>query len=188
MLFLAHALLTGPASIIFTFPHRWNIISIFYFYFIFIFPIPGGHTTELLQLASALPPSRYSPSLYLISTNDRFSADKAAQLQSLLASSAPSDIRKEPKQEKGYSILSIPRARAVHQSFLSTPVSVLISFAFCVEHVVRRPLWAKWQCRADDDTRFADLVLMNGPGTCVPLVAAIYISRVSFPLPLRIAN
>ncbi len=54
----------------------------------------GGHTTELLQLVSALPTKRYIQRIYLVSSGDRFSLDKAKDLERKLGSTPPS---KQPK-------------------------------------------------------------------------------------------
>ena len=135
----------------------------------------GGHTTELLQLASALPPERYAERLYLYSSGDRFSLDKARELEQKLLGSKVEAVQ----------ALEIPRARAVHQSWLSTPLSLAYSFAFCLEHMVRRPLASRltggpcsWSGSGSGAPAFADLVLLNGPGTCVPIVGAIYVLKV----------
>lgn len=57
----------------------------------------------------------------------------------------------------------------MHQSFLSTPLTLARSVVFCIDHVALRPL-TKGRIPAD-------IVLMNGPGTCVPIVAAVYMLR-----------
>ena len=119
----------------------------------------GGHTTELLQLVCALPTTRYTQRIYLVSSGDRFSLNKAQELERSLNSTSTAKV------------VEIPRARRVHQSFLSTPLTLLRSVVFCIDHVALRPL--------TKGRILADVVLMNGPGTCVPLVAAVYLLRVS---------
>ncbi|EPQ29661.1 uncharacterized protein PFL1_02881 [Pseudozyma flocculosa PF-1] len=145
----------------------------------------GGHTTELLQLLRALPPGRYAERLYLYSSGDNFSLQKAREFERTLVPRSSDDT-------PPLHTLEVPRARRVHQSFLSTPLSLLYSLAFCIDHIVRRPLVdahitrrAQWRQRRarqgwnDDGARcpFADLVLMNGPGTCVPIVVSIYLLK-----------
>lgn len=132
----------------------------------------GGHTTELLQLVSALPTGRYTRRIYLVSSGDRFSLEKANELErKLSASTASSD---KPQPSSASKVIRIPRARRVHQSFLTTPFSLARSIAFCIDHVALRPL-----IRRHANGVLADVILMNGPGTCVPIVAAVYLLRVS---------
>lgn len=133
----------------------------------------GGHTTELLLLLSSLDPAKYTPRTYFVSSGDTMSSSKADKLESgewcseeNLDSSSSTDSTKSGR----YEVVILPRARNVHQSWLSTPLSTLLSFAACVRAVIPRSRRAM---------PFTDLVLMNGPGTCVPLVAAVYVNKVS---------
>ncbi|CAO1633624.1 unnamed protein product [Parajaminaea phylloscopi] len=122
----------------------------------------GGHTTEILMLLSTLDPRRYRPRTYVVSSGDGLSATKAREHEEQWAGS-PAD-----EHEPTFAIVTLPRARNVHQSWLSTPLSTLLSFFACLRLVVRGPR----------RTAFADVVMMNGPGTCVPLVAAVYVNRI----------
>ena len=66
----------------------------------------------------------------------------------------------------------MPRARRVHQSLWTTPPSVLVSLVACVRHAVRaasnaEPVW--------------DVLIVNGPGTCFTVCAAVFLNRVSLP-------
>lgn len=136
----------------------------------------GGHTTELLQLVSALPTQRYTRRIYLVSSGDRFSLEKAKELEKKLSSSTSNSDSQHPPDAK---VIQIPRARNVHQSFLTTPLTLAKSIAFCVDHVSLRPLLRRVR---GEDRILADVILMNGPGTCVPIVAAVYLLRVSHSL------
>lgn len=85
-------------------------------------------------------------------------------------------------------MIHIPRARYVHQSFLTSPFTTLYSLAFCLWHVTLRPLITSPRRaeankgaagRAPSGKRaFADLVLLNGPGSCVPIAYAAFLPRV----------
>ena len=120
---------------------------------------PGGHSSEALSLVSALDFTRYTPRTYLVSEGDSLSAQKAIALEGLKASSA-----KSPAKD-GYQILTIPRARRVHQNILTVPFTTLRSLLAAVYCVT-------WE------TAF-DVLLLNGPGTCVVLCLATYVNRVS---------
>ena len=138
----------------------------------------GGHTAELLQLVSALPTDRYAQRIYLVSSGDRFSLEKAKDLERRL--SPASTTGAVTPQGPVAKVIQIPRARKVHQSFLTTPLSLAHSIAFCVDQVALRPLLRRFVSAKRSDTGIlADVILMNGPGTCVPIVASVYVLRVS---------
>jgi beta-1,4-N-acetylglucosaminyltransferase len=120
----------------------------------------GGHTAEVLALVSALDFQRYTPRTYVISEGDILSAQKAAELENA----------KSCDEEQQYRILVIPRARRVHQSLLTTPPTALLSLLSSVYHVTIEPFLFKKQA-------FADLLLINGPGTCVVLCIAVYVNK-----------
>ncbi|KAJ7647273.1 glycosyltransferase family 1 protein [Roridomyces roridus] len=113
----------------------------------------GGHTSEALTLLSALDFERYCPRTYVISEGDSLSAQRARDLESSKASSTK------------YTILTIPRARRVHQSLATTPPTALHSLLSCIYHVTlaRKP--------------FADILILNGPGTCFVLCIAVCVNR-----------
>lgn len=120
----------------------------------------GGHTAELIAMLSALPPERYTPRTYLVSAGDTHSRGKAAALETRLGGSTPH-------------VVTLPRARAVKQSFLSAPLSTAVALAGCMQVLVLPQLCAGRRRVGPD------MLLMNGPGTCVPLVASVYVLRVS---------
>lgn len=90
---------------------------------------------------------------------------------------APAPSAEDASASPAIDVLELPRARRVHQAWISTPLSVLLAFTACVDRIVLRPV-PRARHRASIRHQFADVVLMNGPGTCVPLVAAIWILRV----------
>ncbi|KAI9507433.1 glycosyltransferase family 1 protein [Russula earlei] len=113
----------------------------------------GGHSSEALSLVSALDFSRYGPRTYLISDGDSLSEQKACHGAST----------------GGYQILTIPRARRVHQGILTVPFTALRSLLGAMYHVTLAP-------RLFGDSTF-DVLLLNGPGTCVVLCVAVYLNR-----------
>ncbi|PWN45258.1 Alg14-domain-containing protein [Ceraceosorus guamensis] len=159
----SHVRARGPSTSVRTANHRRCSVAIFLG--------SGGHTAEMLKLVSALSPARYGPRVYLISGTDAFSRSKVESLEASM-SAAPND----------YAVKVLPRARAVKQSFLTSPITTIISFASCFQLIGRAPLSAG--TAATFNTHAFDVVLMNGPGTCVPLVAAVYVLRfVGMPSP-----
>ncbi|KAJ7346689.1 glycosyltransferase family 1 protein [Mycena albidolilacea] len=116
----------------------------------------GGHTSEALALISALDFNRYSPRTYVISEGDSFSAQKTCELES------SKETTTCPAQ---YTLLTIPRARRVHQSLVTTPPTALYSLLLCIYYIT----FAR--------TSFADVLILNGPGTCFVLCIAVYVNK-----------
>ncbi|XP_005542712.3 UDP-N-acetylglucosamine transferase subunit ALG14 isoform X1 [Macaca fascicularis] len=107
----------------------------------------GGHTTEILRLLGSLS-NAYSPRHYVIADTDEMSANKINSFELDRADRDPSNMYTK------YYIHRIPRSREVRQSWLSTVFTTLHSMwlSFPLIHQVK-----------------PDLVLCNGPGTCVPI-------------------
>lgn len=107
----------------------------------------GGHTTEILRLLESLSDA-YSPRHYILADTDKMSAMKIDALEHARANRDPSSTCAQ------YYLHRIPRSREVQQSWLSTVLSTLHSMWVSFPLVLRvKP----------------DLVLCNGPGTCVPI-------------------
>lgn len=107
----------------------------------------GGHTTEILRLVGSLS-GAYSPRHYVIAESDEMSAKK---IHSLELARAQNDSTTE---HTSYHLHRIPRSREVRQSWLSSVFTTSYSmwFSFPLVHRIK-----------------PDLVLCNGPGTCVPI-------------------
>ncbi|XP_052587347.1 UDP-N-acetylglucosamine transferase subunit ALG14 homolog [Peromyscus californicus insignis] len=107
----------------------------------------GGHTTEILRLVGSLSRA-YSPRHYVIAESDEMSASK---IHAFERSRAERDSTTEYPQ---HHLHRIPRSREVRQSWLSSVFTTLHSmwFSFPLVHRIK-----------------PDLVLCNGPGTCVPI-------------------
>ncbi|KAG2364894.1 oligosaccharide biosynthesis protein Alg14-like protein [Suillus spraguei] len=157
-----------------------------------IFLGSGGHTSEALKLVSALDFVRYSPRTYIVSEGDALSARKALALEHIKAiDHVFSDVRNISKHfnppdltrlkvQPQYKLLTIPRARRVHQPLLSTPPDAVKALLVCMYLVSVRPLFEKGGSRQP----FVDLLILNGPGTCVILCAAILLNRfIGLPSP-----
>ncbi|XP_024426450.1 UDP-N-acetylglucosamine transferase subunit ALG14 [Desmodus rotundus] len=110
----------------------------------------GGHTTEMLRLLGHLS-SAYCPRHYVVADTDEFSAQKIHSFERNRADRDPSTMMPT------YHIHRIPRSREVQQSWLSTVFTTLRSawLSFPLTYRVK-----------------PDLVLCNGPGTCVPICAS----------------
>jgi len=111
----------------------------------------GGHTTELLRLLNALDINKFYPRRYIIANTDKYSIGKAQQFEASLST-----------VKSSYEILCIPRSREVGQSYLTSIFSTIKSILFCVPLVYRVD---------------ADLLLVNGPGTCIPICFLAWLYR-----------
>lgn len=116
----------------------------------------GGHTTEILRLMSNLNAKKFQPRLYIMADSDVNSEVKILMLE---------------KESSDYILSRIPRSRKVRQSYLSAVFSTLHS-TFCTIPVVY-----KFK---------PDVILCNGPGTCIPVCAVAFLLRCFFILDCRI--
>ncbi|XP_014208661.1 UDP-N-acetylglucosamine transferase subunit ALG14 homolog [Copidosoma floridanum] len=98
----------------------------------------GGHTTEILRIVEQLNGKKYKPRIYLKAKSDEISENKVKQVET---------------NTKDYKLIDISRSREVGQSYLTsiltTASSVMQSFPL---------IWSEKP----------DLLLCNGPGTCIP--------------------
>ncbi|OCH92280.1 glycosyltransferase family 1 protein [Obba rivulosa] len=122
----------------------------------------GGHTSEALLLLSGLDFSRYSPRTYIVSCGDNLSERKAIALESLKPVESPT-------QNPNYSVVTIPRARYVHQSLLTTPLTAAQSFLGAISLITFKSLFSA--------SPGPEVLILNGPGTCFVLCAAVYLNR-----------
>lgn len=118
----------------------------------------GGHTAEMLRLVEVLRPEVYTPRMYVIAATDKLGASKAAQAETQIAT------RKGlPPEALVHEAVMIPRSREVGQSFFTSFFTTLWACLFSVGIVFRiRP----------------DVVLCNGPGTCIPICLSALLLRV----------
>ena len=108
----------------------------------------GGHTAELLRLITDFDFDRYGPLTLVTAATDTTSRAKAER-----------ELPREALATARWA--AIPRAREVGQSFGSSVPSTLKALFACV-HLI-------W-------TAAPDLVLVNGPGTCVPVAVLARLS------------
>lgn len=144
----------------------------------------GGHTAEMMRLLGGVDFERYNSRVYFVSSGDQLSEAKALELERRIGSgdvSSSTLIHVRTLTNNNilqFRFVRIPRARRVHQSYLTSPFSTIHSLIFCLYHVCLRPLILTSNGRR----RLADLVLLNGPGSCVPIVYSVFLSRVSLVL------
>ncbi|XP_048352967.1 UDP-N-acetylglucosamine transferase subunit ALG14 homolog [Sphaerodactylus townsendi] len=112
----------------------------------------GGHTTEILRLLGSLSQS-YSPRYYVLADSDKMSEDKICSFEQKRAETSPGSF---------FTLNRIPRSREVRQSWSSSVLTTIRSFLYSFPLTFRlKP----------------DVVLCNGPGTCVPICLSAFLLR-----------
>ncbi|NXU73204.1 ALG14 transferase, partial [Oreotrochilus melanogaster] len=110
----------------------------------------GGHTTEILRLLSCLSES-YCPRHYVLADSDKMSEAKIHSFE---------QKRAETFSSSQFTLDRIPRSREVRQSWTTSVVTTLYSILYSL------PLIYKLK---------PDLILCNGPGTCVPVCISAFL-------------
>ncbi|CAL4060511.1 unnamed protein product [Meganyctiphanes norvegica] len=111
----------------------------------------GGHTGEMLKIISGLDSKKFAPRIYVAAESDSISIMRLQEMES----------REEEKHE--YTVEVIPRSREVGQSWISSAFTTVWALMVCFRVV--------WHHRPD-------LIITNGPGTCVPICAVAFILHI----------
>ena len=115
----------------------------------------GGHTLEMLKLIKNLNQNLYQPRLYVIAEADNFSKYKIEEFEKM----------SKTISNDNFIILEIPRSRKVNQSYFTSVITTLYSTLKSVPIVFNfKP----------------DLILCNGPGTCVPICGVGFLLNTLF--------
>lgn len=133
----------------------------------------GGHSAEMLSMLERAVDHEdekmrlnwrdYTFRTWVVGRGDQISAKRAKGFEDMVAqiqqqtSRANGTIKKEGGT--GYKVVTVPRARKIHQSLLTAPISSLRCMFAC---------WTALLPSADVD--FPDLILCNGPATATILV------------------
>jgi len=110
----------------------------------------GGHTAEMFYLLSKVDKKQFTPFNYVLANSDNRSEDKIdiAHKQRLSTNNTNTITSDD------YSISKIPRSRNVGQSYFNSIWTTLIALFFCLKLLYKeRP----------------DVIICNGPGTCIPI-------------------
>ncbi|KAJ5477179.1 UDP-N-acetylglucosamine transferase subunit alg14 [Penicillium diatomitis] len=127
----------------------------------------GGHTAEMIAILERhFNFSVYTYRTYVVSSGDALSAQKAVDFEAFMAGKNSS-----PKENHDYTVVTIPRARRVHQSYLTAPFSTLQCFWACLlvllgRHPEQHPLPAEYK------SSLPDIILANGPAVAVCMMLA----------------
>lgn len=155
----------------------------------------GGHTAEMLNILGQYDRLKldWMRRTYVVSSGDGFSASKAREFEMEMASNTKRAAANDGDQghnedasleSNSYDIVTVHRARRVHQSLLTTPVSSLWCLWDCIRAL--RGTHSDFQTRPSATSQispkdaatqplsssYPDIILTNGPGTGVIVVLA----------------
>ncbi|CAI0413770.1 unnamed protein product [Linum tenue] len=116
----------------------------------------GGHTAEMINVLSVMQKARFTPRFYIAAATDNMSLQKARVLEDSLADEIQD--KKVPAE-----FMQIYRSREVGQSYITSIGTTLIAIAHA--------LWLMLRIRPE-------VILCNGPGTCVPLCVIAFLFKV----------
>lgn len=135
----------------------------------------GGHTAEMLSMLRRMPldPNTYTFRTYIVTSGDSFSAKKAAEFEATLRAQYKDS---KHTQNQDYEIITVPRARRVHQSYLTAPFSTIQCFWACLQ-VLRGRHADQQRSKRDSASPYPDLILTNGPATAVCVILGAKLLR-----------
>ncbi|KAJ8675646.1 hypothetical protein QAD02_011432 [Eretmocerus hayati] len=110
----------------------------------------GGHTAELLRIVQQLNRKNYTPRIYVQAQTDAISSKKVEEVEDKF---------------KDFKIINIARSREVGQSYLTAVFTTLYSTLHSFPLIWREK---------------PDLLLCNGPGTCIPLCLVAFFFNAMF--------
>ncbi|XP_031126523.1 UDP-N-acetylglucosamine transferase subunit ALG14 homolog [Ipomoea triloba] len=117
----------------------------------------GGHTAEMMNLLFALEEDRFKPRFYIAATTDNMSLQKARVFEDSLVQKAGTEVVGTAQ------FMQIYRSREVGQSYITSVATTLIAIA--------HGLWLMIKIRPE-------VILCNGPGTCIPICVIAFFLKV----------
>lgn len=120
----------------------------------------GGHTAEMLRLLGGMNLDNYTPRVYVIAEGDKMSVEKVEKFELKVVNKTTTQSNASANQRTD--IRKIPRARQVMQSYITSVFSTLIAILYSLPMVF---------------SASPDLVLCNGPGTCIPICFWSYLMK-----------
>ena len=141
----------------------------------------GGHSTEMLSmLERAVAEDNLHDRLdwrdrsyrtWIVGSGDGISALRAKSFEDmasgLLEKRAEANGHFKKESDEAYRIFEVPRAREIHQSLFTTPISCLQCLLACWNVLL-----------PSKDADFPDLILCNGPATATVVIFTSILMRV----------
>lgn len=116
----------------------------------------GGHTAEMMNLLSVLQMDRFTPRFYIAAATDNMSLQKARVFEDSL-------LHEKVIKKSSAEFMQIYRSREVGQSYITSVWTTLLA--------TTHALWLMVKIRPQ-------VVLCNGPGTCIPLCVIAFLFKV----------
>lgn len=118
----------------------------------------GGHTGEMIKLLGGCNLNVIEPREYIIADSDQMSIQKIKEFETT-----------SNKNNKNFNLNKISRSRYVGQSYFTSVFTTLMAVLYSI------PLIFKIK---------PNLLIVNGPGTCIPCCVIVFIlSRILFLIP-----
>ena len=110
----------------------------------------GGHTSEMITLLGGIDMNNYTPRTYVVASGDNMSIVKITNFE------------KNVDKESKVNLRVVPRARQVKQSYITSVFTTLCAVLYSLPIVFKtRP----------------EVLLCNGPGTCIPICFWAYLLK-----------
>lgn len=119
----------------------------------------GGHTAEMLNLTAVLDKRRFHPRFYIAALTDNMSLSRAK----LAEAKATEELSSVSGVQENNHYIQIYRSREVGQSYVTSMATTIVAIA--------HGLWLVFRIRPE-------IVLCNGPGTCIPICVAGFLLKV----------
>ena len=129
----------------------------------------------MLQLLRDLDTSSYTFRRYVVSSGDSLSATKAGEFEDRLAEAAAQTGR----SLGSFDIRVVPRARHIHQSLLTTPLSSVKCLVECMK--LLRDVPSGLGRKSSNTSSYPDLILTNGPATATIMLFAFFLLKILIP-------
>lgn len=135
----------------------------------------GGHTGEMMDMIQSLDPNKYSFEFVLAQTDE--GSEKSVR-----------HLLKDKPQFHPLSFHRIPRSREVHQSYFTSVFTTIRAFlytTFITNFTINPDLVSDCknidcqECLCNKCVFNNFKIIVNGPGTCIPVCLSSYITRVS---------
>ena len=110
----------------------------------------------MIKLLQTLDSQVYRPRIYFIAETDKFSQQKLQEFE---------------HTKSDFQVTKIPRSREVGQSYVTSVVTTLRSALHCLPHLLEHQ---------------PQLLLVNGPGTCLPIAVLCSLLSLTKLAPCRI--
>ena len=135
----------------------------------------------MLSMLRKLDTNKYNPRTYVVSSGDDFSSSKAIEFENSLKTHQGPDAGREnangqsekKRASEEFEIITVPRARNIHQPLYTTPFSSLRCLIACIMLLIRQ----NKAISTSPITTSPDLILTNGPGTGVIIILASLVVR-----------